>query len=281
MMLLKTRNLITTFCLIGALAVAPALAQSSVTAAHVTVSLVSENASLPPGKSSWVGVRFQLEQGWHVYWINPGDSGEPPKVDWKFPAGFKAGELQFPAPHRLPLQTLMNFGYEDDVLYPLSIQVPAGATGSAVLTANVRWMICKDTCIPGKGTLALTLPVAAKPPVPSAQQALFKETLPRIPRKLDPGWIDRATLSGSAITLTLSRLMDPSGGPKTAEFFPFDDLVIENAAPQTLSLKPRVFELRLKKSDQMSKPPARLRGVVVVNGRHARVVDTPLLPASK
>lgn len=275
-MLLKTRNLITTFCLIGALAVAPAFAQSSVTAAHVTVSLVSENASLPPAKSSWVGVRFQLEKGWHVYWINPGDSGEPPKVDWKLPAGFKAGELQFPAPHRLPLQTLMNFGYEDDVLYPVALAVSPAASGNAVLTASVRWMICKDTCIPGKATLTLVVPVNVAAPKPTAHQPLFKEALTRIPRRPDPGWTIQATLSGDTIVLAVSRLMLPTQTSPKVEFFPFDDLVIENAAAQALTLKPPVFELRLKKSEQMSRPPARLRGVVVVNGRQARLIDTPL-----
>ena len=79
----------------------PALAQTTVSGPHVNVSLVSEFASLQPGKPAWVGLRFQLEKGWHVYWANPGDSGEPPKVEWQLPPGFKAGDLQFPFPHQI------------------------------------------------------------------------------------------------------------------------------------------------------------------------------------
>ena len=259
------------------LAALPVCAQSTVSGPHVTVSLVSEFASLHPGYSAWVGLHFQLEKRWHVYWINPGDSGEPPKVEWQLPPGFKAGDLQFPFPHRLPLQTLMNFGYEDDVLYMAQILVPAtNRQPIAKLTANVRWMVCKDTCIPGKGTLGISLPVAATAPQPSVRQALFKDTLARIPRKLDPGWRHDATLTGDTITLAISFLMLPTPPPKTAEFFPLDDLVIENAAPQALSVRPKAFELRLKKADQMSQPPARLRGIVVVNGQFAHIIDTPL-----
>ena len=158
--------------------------------------------------------------------------------------------------------------------------MPVSANGTVTITANIRWMVCKDVCIPGKGTTTLTLQVSTFAAKPGSLHTLFKETLTRIPRKLDPGWRNEASLTGDTITLTVSRLMLPTQPPAAAEFFPFDDLIIENVSPQTLSVEPRVFELRFKKSEQMSKPPARLRGVVVVNGRYARLIDTPLRVAA-
>ena len=52
-----------------------------------------------------------------VYWINAGDSGEPPAAKWKLPAGVTADPLQFPPPKRLPLGPLMDFGYELSLIH--------------------------------------------------------------------------------------------------------------------------------------------------------------------
>ncbi len=62
-----------------------------ISAAHLKVDLVAQDASITPGHTFQAGLKFDLEKGWHVYWINPGDSGEPPTVEWKLPAGFEAG----------------------------------------------------------------------------------------------------------------------------------------------------------------------------------------------
>jgi thiol:disulfide interchange protein DsbD len=69
---------------------APAgLAASRAEQPHVTVELVSDVAALAPGASFTLGLRYVVEQEWHVYWVNPGDSGIEPKVRWRAPAGFR------------------------------------------------------------------------------------------------------------------------------------------------------------------------------------------------
>src|ERR1700761_1328202 len=111
-------------------------AQTSVTAPHLKVSLVADRGSVSPQASHTdvpphVGLLFDLEPGWHVYWTNAGDSGEPPEVKWTLPAGVSVGPLQFPAPKRLPLGPLMDFGYEGQVLLPAELHV-AGSAASPV-----------------------------------------------------------------------------------------------------------------------------------------------------
>ena len=104
-------------------------AQTSVEARHLKVSLVADRTAVSPDASHravppHVGLLFDLEPGWHVYWTNAGDSGEPPAVKWTLPTGVTVGPLQFPAPKRLPLGPLMDFGYETQVLFPAELHVP-------------------------------------------------------------------------------------------------------------------------------------------------------------
>jgi len=50
---------------------------------HAKVELMAEESTMRPGQPLWIGILFRLDEGWHIYWQNPGDSGEPPQVQWK------------------------------------------------------------------------------------------------------------------------------------------------------------------------------------------------------
>ena len=60
------------------------------------------------------------ENGWHVYWRNPGDSGLATALNWTLPPGVTAGELQWPYPHRSQLGDIVNYGY-DKVRFPVPL----------------------------------------------------------------------------------------------------------------------------------------------------------------
>src|ERR1700720_2790129 len=93
---------------------------------HGTLELIGENQWVTPGHEFFLGLHFQLEKGWHIYWINPGDSGEPPRVKWQLPAGLTAGAMEWPAPRRLGTSNIVDFGYEDAV----TLVVPLRAASS-------------------------------------------------------------------------------------------------------------------------------------------------------
>ena len=80
-------------------------------AQHLRVELlVPGNTLYGDKKLNEAGLYFKLEPGWHIYWKNAGDSGEPPSIQWALPKGITATSMQFPAPERLPLGPLMDFG---------------------------------------------------------------------------------------------------------------------------------------------------------------------------
>ena len=109
---------------------------------------------LAPGETFQIALRQKIIPGWHTYWRNPGDSGEPTEADLAAAAGFRAGELQWPAPEALPFDILMNYGYSGEVLFPIEITAPPAdaALGRASRsTADVTWLVCSDICIPEAG----------------------------------------------------------------------------------------------------------------------------------
>jgi DsbC/DsbD-like thiol-disulfide interchange protein len=246
---------------------------------HGTLELVSENQWFAPGHTIRLGLHFQLEKGWHIYWENPGDSGEPPSVKWQLPAGVKADEIEWPTPRRLGTSSIVDFGYEDDVMLIVPLRAGVGAAapgprgGSAQLTGEVKVLVCREMCIPGKAQVSLTLPVKSQPPAPDAQTAaLFAAARKALPHRAPATW--RVSVADARDSFTLTART--GGHIAEASFFPLEESQIKNAAPQQFVAVPGGFRLMLLKSDQLLKPFARLKGVLVIAGDRGYIIDVPV-----
>jgi thiol:disulfide interchange protein DsbD len=242
---------------------------------HGTVELIAENQWIAAGNTLNLGLRFQLEKGWHIYWVNPGDSGEPPRVKWQLPMGFTAGAMQWPTPQRLGTSSIVDFGYEDAVMLIVPLHAEAGlaAPQPAWLSAEVRVLVCREMCIPGKARLSLALPIKSQLPVPDARtRDLFTATRKSLPRQVPENWrISVADANGSfVLTANLGQQITQ------AIFFPLAESQIVNAAPQKLLPMAAGFRLTLRKSEQLLKPIARLKGVLVLSPGQAYLIDVPL-----
>ena len=258
----------------------PALAaSSSADAPHVHVQMVFPEDQLYPGGSNIAGLYFKLEPGWHVYWKNAGDAGGPPHIRWTLPAGVTAGEMQFPAPKRLPLGPLMDFGYEDEVLFPLKLDVaPTVKDGKAVIDANVDWLVCREVCIPGKAELKTTLQLfRGKPPVITGSgedSELVKRLASTLPNPLPAGI--KAVFQPTPEGLRLG--VETGHRESTAAFFPADQDILSNPAPQKISPTARGFVLDLKKDASLTANPAQLNGVLELSG--GRAYELAILPGT-
>jgi thiol:disulfide interchange protein DsbD len=244
-----------------------------VRAQHLTVELLPLNGSIQPGNTELVGLHFTLDKGWHVYWINAGDSGEPPSIKWNLPAGITAGAMQFPAPRRLPLGPLMDFGYEDEVLFPITLS--GGSTLKAPSTveipAHVDWLVCREVCIPGKADLVLPLQVTTQKSAPDpGRQALFDRFRNLLPQPLPSSSkaVFATDPNGFALALT--------GHPETgAEFFPLDQSQIVNAAPQPVRGVNNGIIISLKKDENFRSQLAQLNGVLLLGDGSAYEIHAP------
>jgi thiol:disulfide interchange protein DsbD len=246
-------------------------------ARHTRVSLLSETDAVRPGRPLTVGIRLQMDRGWHTYWRNPGDSGLPTRARWELPAGFAAGEIQWPYPSRFASGPLVNYGYEGEVLLPVEIRVPRSVPESQVrIAARVDWLECQEACLPGRADLSLTLPVRTTSAL-SSDAALLADARRRVPRK-DPAW----GFSASSTARSLSLVVRPPRGTELREayFYPAVPRVLDHAQPQTLTRDGIARRLALA-CDPNAAPVERLAGVLVAGtgrGTVAVAVDVPLAP---
>jgi len=248
---------------------------AAATQPHGTVKLIAEQTSVQPARPFWVGLYFQLEKGWHIYWTNPGDSGEPPRVRWTLPAGFQAGPLQWPVPRRIEDHSLIDYGYPNEVLLPVEISPPASWAGGAdvQLSATVNWLVCREICVPGRAALELTLPIRrGTAGLPSPLHSLFAQARADLPRPTPKSWKVTANLDKHRFILTV----DTGKREAEATFFPLEANQIENDAPQKGMSISRGIQLEIQKSDQLLKAPAYLAGVLVFARGQGFVIEAPV-----
>ncbi len=239
---------------------------------HAQVDLLADRKELPPGGTVTLAIRQTIDPGWHTYWINPGDSGEATTVEWSLPAGFEAGPLQWPAPLAVPTGPLMSYGYEGTVLLLADLKVPDTLpAGGATISGKVRYLVCKDICIPEEADVSLTFggESAGHPPAGAAAIERTRRALP-IPLPGEAQYSvagpEKLALSATLEGFDLSRV-------KSARFFPFDWGHISNPAPQEFKVSGDRLDLAMVRGEAKSTPDA-LKGVLVltedVNGAEQR-----------
>ena len=232
-------------------------AADSIQARHARVELVSE--ALDDTGKFWLGLHFSLEKDWHIYWINPGDSGQPPVLKWQLPAGWVAGEIEWPVPEKLKRSTLADYGYQDDVVLLVPVRTPhALKAGNKVdIALQAKWLICREICIPDHAEIHLTRSAAS---VTKDQASVIEQAKKHLPKPWPPSW--KAVVTSQKDDLVLSII---TGKPiRAAEFYPLNAEQIENAAAQPVEATARGARITLKKSDQLLKPIRVLKGLLVL-----------------
>jgi thiol:disulfide interchange protein DsbD len=261
-----------------AAALAGHAAAAPVAAAHLTAELVARTQGAAPGTTLWVAVVQKIDKGWHTYWRNPGDAGEATSVAWTLPAGWRAGAIVWPPPRRLPVGPLMNYGYEGQVLLPTPIFVPRDApVGRAVtLLAHAGFLVCAEVCVPTDARLALTLPVIAGRPAPDPRWGeAIDRTLATAPRPA--GLTASFTQTGRALKIAIAGRPLAGLADAGAYFYPYDDKLIDHAAPQAIERGASGLTLTTVPGVAFAHgvAPASAAGVLAVGGRVWEVAAAP------
>ena len=123
---------------------------------HARISIIKDHSDFVPGTSLNIGLKVSMDEGWHTYWENPGDSGGPIEINWDLPNGFAVSNIKWPLPEKIEYPPLMTFGYENFVIYPMVLSIPKEYSNDYFeMIADI--LICADVCIPESGKISSNL----------------------------------------------------------------------------------------------------------------------------
>lgn len=190
----------------------------------LTAELVPQKSGIFPGETMYLALRLKPREGWHIYWRNSGDAGEPVDLKLTLPEGFEETERLWPYPERFMTEGMAEYGYGEEAVPLIGIKAPENLPLKRKLeiTGRVTWMACKNECVPGSSELRAYLTSGM---ADDSENVLIKEAAEKIPEKAAsslPFWEKDGML-----VLTL-----PSADFETAYFFPDSPKVLDHAAEQ-------------------------------------------------
>jgi len=170
---------------LGVMGAAASAQQSAAASSPVTAELVASVEAVKAGEPFMVAVRFNIQPKWHIYWKHGGQAGIPTEVKFELPEGFTVGEVAYPVPIKFVQPgDIIGYGYENEALLMAYVTPPEELSIREVpIKARAKWLVCAETCIPGRQDLSMTLPVTdeSRP----ANAALFAEWTARVPAVID------------------------------------------------------------------------------------------------
>ena len=203
----------------------PAAAQN-----RMAVSLVPETSAVAPGGTVTLAFVMRPNPGWHGYWQNPGDAGQPPRVEWRLQPGWRAGALRYPVPDRLILFGLMNYVFERDYALLVDVVVPDSAEPGATVPIDGRfdYLVCtNEICVPETANFSTQIAIGA----PRDRNPAFDAYRQALPRPL--GSEGRFAIAGGNLRLAIP--LPANVAVEDPYFYPATEQALAYAAPQRIS----------------------------------------------
>jgi thiol:disulfide interchange protein DsbD len=245
---------------------------------HTKATLYLSDSTAKPGSTVTAALHLKMDEGWHTYWKNPGDSGKATKIVWDLPPGVTVGEIHWPVPEKLELDGLFTYVFNDEatLIIPLTIGADAAA-GTVAIKGKATWLECEKSCIPGSAKLEATLTIGTDEK-PSENLARIKEWQEMIPKasdeiKLTAQWDGPASAEERPIVFALNK------GSGTWDFYnyPVEDF---DLSPKTEALPAADGKVYFRKVAKKTGGdwPKELTGLALISGdpKSARVVTVAL-----
>ena len=233
---------------------------------------------LGAGETFWLGLQIQHQAHWHTYWRNPGDSGLATELQWQLPEGLKPGNLIWPAPQKIPVGSMANYGYEGTVLLVTPVQVAPKfkaneASSDITVQLHASWLVCKQECIPQEGDFVVRVPVKGSTVMaPEAFQAALANQAQMLTGKHE------AVIAEDGRTLTLKvETLPPELSSGAWTVFPQTPNVMRNNATPNI----QTDRITLPISSERMDSPKRMAWLLVQGDANAPtgkqwVFETPI-----
>jgi len=153
-------------------------------APRVRMSLIGDHESVAPGQTFALGISFEIDAGWHMYWNGLNDTGYAPRFEITGPAGFEVGEALWPAPVRhVSPGDILDHVYEGRVTLVVPVTAPASLQSGGEVEFRVRadWLVCESVCIPEEGMATVRVRTGEAVASEGATLKMFEAARARIP----------------------------------------------------------------------------------------------------
>lgn len=229
--------------------------------------------SYSPQKDSIIsiGLQINLQDEWHIYWKNPGDSGLPTDIKFSLPYGITSSEIKFPIPKIFTSDEIVNYGYDHQVLLLSELFIPKDYKQKEIfISAKLISLICKELCKSFDTTVTIRLDLSKDFLAETKVSDLFeltKNSLPQVTHNLKTSVVSKS----DSVYLKVSG--DETKNTSSLKFFSYAAGVFKNSINQNVIKKENYFELILEPDPFGVKNPTEVKGIILLNDDHTKAYE--------
>ena len=120
---------------------------------RVLVTMAAEWMVDPTHRKAQVVVTLAPAEGWHIYWLNPGDAGLATEFDLEQNGRRLEQTTRMPTPKRkVSSGDIVSFAFDQSTRFFLE---PKDFQAAQPIVVAARWLACAETCIKGGATIDL------------------------------------------------------------------------------------------------------------------------------
>ena len=232
---------------------------ASISTDHADIELLVEIKEIKINEDFVVGIKFNIEPGWHVYWKNPGDSGLPANVDWQNINSIEFKNFLWPPPEKTPEEPLMTYGYYNELVLPAIFSVGSDFTDEGASQFDIDFLICEKICIPESVSIEFDLSNYSDEDV-----QLSRDILSSWYNKL-PKSFDKEALIQASDNFISIEWEDEKNEISEVYFYPEDKGLIRYASNQKLYKKDGSAILIIERPQKYSNDLQNISGVLEIH----------------
>lgn len=226
--------------------------------------IILDSFSLEKSRFIDAAVVIRLEDGWHIYWRNPGDSGMPTSFDFILPEKISVSEIKWTVPKIFEFEGYASYGYEGIAVFPFSIYIPENFNQDEItIELNLRSLICKDVCKPFNKKLSKTINLKKNFVADNSVSDLISNASKNIPKKNDKLKL-RAKNHSDYVAINISSDIIKINKIKNVHFFPYENGIFKNSVTQNFSSSDSAVVLNVEFDPFKTKVPEILSGILVI-----------------
>jgi thiol:disulfide interchange protein DsbD len=232
---------------------------------HVRIEVIADHESIAPSQAFWVAIVQHIDPGWHTYWLNPGDAGKATEIRWSMPGGYAAGPAEWPIPTVIRNGPVVSYGYENQVVSLQEVQAPAAlAPGTVRLSVDVRWLACREMCIPEHAASAVALQQVSNGQGQPSKRARQRIDSARTLMPTAAPWATTLTADAVGVRMRLHSVAGQLPANGGVRFLPVRWGEIDNAAAQAAKWSGTDLVLSLVRGDLRDRPLTEIEGLLLV-----------------
>ncbi len=238
-------------------------AQPSPGSEYADLRLITDYTHVEPGQTFMAGLHIELADGWHTYWINPGDSGIPVMIGWLESDLFSKGDIKWPYPSPFREEYLTTFGYKDETLLMVPVTVSKDAElGNYVLEASIQFLVCEKICLPGFADVSTQVFVAQENQ-PSSYVSIFETFSNKLPVS-SSGLTASFEQTDRNVSLEISDSGDILSSVDSFMFYASEENILESTSNQDAEVLADRLIFSFQSSRYNPNPIEVINGVLVV-----------------